>query len=265
MRDHGLRTSSARRSGVVITPPPIRVARDGPAPFGRFGPQFQKTQDCAGIGIRRSAEQGSRAAAGTARDGRVERRDGREVGVSRWWGERSGYGSHASSVRRAGVASAPPSACRRWRQRTTQCGTGMRRPHGAARIARPRPALQRPPEPQRTRWAAASGRDGRWGGAEGHYRFGESCVCQVLQNPMSHLFRVFELGRPKADVARLCLVIPPEPPVADPARHNRAQQARARRFLARRSGPLSASTVVALTDLATGGSGGSRGFRASCW
>jgi len=32
---------------------------------------------------------------------------------------------------------------------------------------------------------------------------------------MNHAFRIFGRSRPVADMARLCLVIPPEPPVAD--------------------------------------------------
>ena len=42
------------------------------------------------------------------------------------------------------------------------------------------------------------------------------------------------------------IVFPPEPPVAMTDRQNGAQPARARRFLARRSVPLPASTVLAL-------------------
>jgi hypothetical protein len=49
----------------------------------------------------------------------------------------------------------------------------------------------------------------------GSLHLSQSCVCQVLQNRMSHWFRPLGHSRPVADIARLCLVIPPEPPVAN--------------------------------------------------
>ena len=52
------------------------------------------------------------------------------------------------------------------------------------------------------------------------------------------------------------LVFPPEPPVAKPRGRNGAQQSRARRGWARRSEPLTVSTVLAKGTQSTGGCGG---------
>ena len=54
------------------------------------------------------------------------------------------------------------------------------------------------------------------------------------------------------------LLFPPEPPVARSLGRNGAQRARARRCLARRSEPLTASTVLAFSTNATGGVSGNR-------
>ena len=51
-------------------------------------------------------------------------------------------------------------------------------------------------------------------------------------------------------------MFPPEPPVATVLGRNGAQQSRARRCLARRSEPLTVSTVLARGTLSTGGTGG---------
>ena len=51
------------------------------------------------------------------------------------------------------------------------------------------------------------------------------------------------------------IVFPPEPPVGITDRQNGAQPTRARRFLARRSEPLPASTVLALAIIDGRGSG----------
>ena len=54
------------------------------------------------------------------------------------------------------------------------------------------------------------------------------------------------------------IVFPPEPPVRLKTGRNGAQQARARRGLARRSEPLPASTVLAFTSFLDGRRSGNR-------